>query len=48
MTRSKGYGVKECAKRGVYIVNLKFKGGNSIDASLYTYLCIAICIAICI
>ena len=33
---------------GVYWVNLKFKDHNSIDTSLYTYLCIAICIAICI
>ena len=48
MTGSKGYDVKEYAKRGVYRVNLKFKDRNSIEASLYTYLCIAICIAMCI
>ena len=40
--------IKECATHGVYWVNLKFKDHNSIDASLYTYLCIAICIVICI
>ena len=32
--------------RGVHWVNLKFKDGNSINRSLYTYVCIAICIAI--
>ena len=31
-----------------YLVNLEFKDRNSIDASLYTYICIAICKAICI
>ena len=38
----KRYEVNECVRRGVYWVNLKFKDGNSIDASLYTYLCKAI------
>ena len=42
---SKRYEVKECAMHGVYWVNLKFKDHNSIDASLNTFLCIAICIS---
>ena len=36
---------EECARHGVYLVNLKFKERYFIDASLYTYLCIAICIS---
>ena len=39
---SKEYDVKECAMCGVYWVNLKFKDLSSIDASLYTYLCIVV------
>ena len=35
---SKIYDVQECATRGVYWVNLWFKDGNSIDASVHTYL----------
>ena len=44
--RTKRYDVKECAMRGVYWVNLKFKDCKSMDASLYTYLCLAICISV--
>ena len=41
----KKYDVKVCAMPVVYSVNLKFKHGNLINSSLYTYLCIAICIS---
>ena len=44
-TYPKRYDVKECATRGVYWVNLKFKDSNSIDKSLFTYLCMVIWIS---
>ena len=33
---SKRYDVKECVTSGVYCVNLRFKGRNLINESLYT------------
>ena len=42
----KRYEVKECATNVIDSPKLKFKECNLIDASLYTYLCIAICMSI--